>query len=475
LIHFYKRSVSAATMSLFAFKLKDLCSGALRAPVSSSQLLTFTCRRQLSTSPQVLEKQVFKRDKPHCNIGTIGHVDHGKTTLTAAITKVLASKDSSFAKFRDYGSIDHAPEERNRGITINVAHIEYSTENRHYAHTDCPGHADFVKNMITGASQLDGAILVVGATDGCMPQTREHVTLVKQLGIKHLVVFVNKCDAADEEMIELVEMEIRELLDAMGFAEEVSPIVKGSALCALDDTKPELGQNAIEELMRVVDEVIPTPERDLEVPYLMPIDHVHNIQGRGCVITGRLERGKLKVGQDIEIIGYSKAAKGKVTGIEMFHKILEEANAGDQMGMLARGIKHTDVRRGMCVVKPKSIKQHNNFRAQVYLMTPDEGGRKKPCVADMQLMCFSKTWDCAGYVQLVDKEMALPGEDATMDIKLLKPMVLEEGQSFTVRDSAGTIGTGKVTNVFKNLTEEEYELMTMNKAKRAKTLAKKTA
>ena len=309
-----------------------------------------------------------------------------------------------------------------------------------------------------------------------MPQTREHVTLVKQLGIKHLVVFVNKCDAADEEMIELVEMEIRELLDAMGFAEEVSPIVKGSALCALDDTKPELGQNAIEELMRVVDEVIPTPERDLEVPYLMPIDHVHNIQGRGCVITGRLERGKLKVGQDIEILGYSKvkyrvthfckfnkhiyqAAKGKVTGIEMFHKILEEANAGDQMGMLARGIKHTDVRRGMCVVKPKSIKQHNNFRAQVclrivlinritsysqvYLMTPDEGGRKKPCVADMQLMCFSKTWDCAGYVKLVDKEMALPGEDATMDIKLLKPMVLEEGQSFTVRDSAGTIGTGE--------------------------------
>jgi len=461
-------------MSIFAFKLKDLCSGALRAPVASSQLLTFSCRRQkLSTSPLILEKQVFKRDKPHCNIGTIGHVDHGKTTLTAAITKVLASKDSSFAKFRDYGSIDHAPEERNRGITINVAHIEYSTQNRHYAHTDCPGHADFVKNMITGASQLDGAILVVGATDGCMPQTREHVTLVKQLGIKHLVVFVNKCDAADEEMIELVEMEIRELLDAMGFSEDVSPIVKGSALCALEETKPELGQNAIEELMRVVDEVIPTPQRDLEVPYLMPIDHVHNIQGRGCVITGRLERGKLKVGQDIEILGYNKAAKGKVTGIEMFHKILEEANAGDQMGMLARGIKHTDVRRGMCVVKPKSIKQHNNFRAQVYLMTPDEGGRKKPCVADMQLMCFSKTWDCAGYVKLVDKEMALPGEDATMDIKLLKPMVLEEGQSFTVRDSSGTIGTGKVTNIYKNLTEEEYDLMTMNKTKRAKTLAKK--
>jgi len=456
-------------MSLLAFKLKDVCSGALRAPLSS-QILTFTCKRNLSTTNVFLEKQVFKRDKPHCNIGTIGHVDHGKTTLTAAITKTLAAKDGSLAKFRDYGTIDNAPEERNRGITINVAHIEYATENRHYAHTDCPGHADFVKNMITGASQLDGAILVVGATDGCMPQTREHVTLIKQLGIQHLVVFVNKCDAADEEMIELVEMEIRELLDQMGFSGDDVPIVKGSALCALEGTNPDLGEKAIEELMATVDNTIPTPERDLEVPFLMPIDHVHNIQGRGCVITGRLERGKLKVGQDIEILGYNKAAKGKVTGIEMFHKILEEANAGDQMGVLARGIKHTDVRRGMCVVKPKSIKQHNNFTAQVYLMTPEEGGRKKPCVADMQLMCFSKTWDCAGYVNLVGKDMALPGEDATMDIRLLKPMVLEEGQSFTVRDSSGTIGTGKVTKVKPNLTEEEYELMTMNKNKRAKKL-----
>jgi len=456
-------------MSLLAFKLKDVCSGALRTPLSS-QILTFTCKRNLSTTNVFLEKQVFKRDKPHCNIGTIGHVDHGKTTLTAAITKTLAAKDGSLAKFRDYGTIDNAPEERNRGITINVAHIEYATENRHYAHTDCPGHADFVKNMITGASQLDGAILVVGATDGCMPQTREHVTLIKQLGIQHLVVFVNKCDAADEEMIELVEMEIRELLDQMGFSGDDVPIVKGSALCALEGTNPDLGEKAIEELMATVDNTIPTPERDLEVPFLMPIDHVHNIQGRGCVITGRLERGKLKVGQDIEILGYNKAAKGKVTGIEMFHKILEEANAGDQMGVLARGIKHTDVRRGMCVVKPKSIKQHNNFTAQVYLMTPEEGGRKKPCVADMQLMCFSKTWDCAGYVNLVGKDMALPGEDATMDIRLLKPMVLEEGQSFTVRDSSGTIGTGKVTKVKPNLTEEEYELMTMNKNKRAKKL-----
>jgi len=443
--------------------------------MSSSQLLPFTYSRAISSTSTLRQKEVFQRDKPHCNIGTIGHVDHGKTTLTAAITKVLATRPGKLAKFKDYSMIDNAPEERNRGITINVAHIEYATEARHYAHTDCPGHADFIKNMITGASQLDGAILVVGATDGCMPQTREHLTLTKQLGLKHLVVFINKCDAADEEMIELVEMEIRELLEEMGFSEDNTPIVKGSALCALEDTKPELGLEAINQLMEVVDQTIPTPERDLDVPFLMPVDHVHNIQGRGCVITGRLERGKLKVGQEVEVIGYNKTAKGKVTGIEMFHKILEEANAGDQMGLLARGLKQTDVRRGMCVVKPKSVKQHDSFRAQVYFMTPDEGGRKKPCVQGTQLSCFSKTWDCNAYIQLVDKEMALPGEDATVELKMLKPMVVEEGQSFTIRDNNGTIGTGKVTKLNKNMTEEEVELMGMSKAKRAKKLAAKSS
>jgi len=425
----------------------------------------------LSTSGPLNQKEVFKRDKPHCNIGTIGHVDHGKTTLTAAITKVLAAK--KLAKFREYNQIDNAPEEKNRGITINVAHIEYATENRHYGHTDCPGHADFIKNMITGASQLDGAILVVGATDGCMPQTREHLTLTKQLGLKHLVVFINKCDAADAEMIELVEMEIRELLEEMGFSEECSPIVKGSALAALEDSNKELGVDAIETLMQTVDESIPTPERDLDVPFLMPIDHVHNIQGRGCVITGRLERGKLKVGQEIEVLGYSKQGKGKVTGIEMFHKILEEANAGDQMGVLARGIKKDDVRRGMCLVKPGTVKQCDSFRAQVYLMTQEEGGRKKPCTADMQLMCFSKTWDCPSFVSLVGKEMAMPGEDVSMDLRLFKPMVLEDGQQFTIRDASGTIGTGKVTKIHKNLSDEEKSLMMMNKEKRAKALSKK--
>jgi len=310
------------------------------------------------------QKEVFQRDKPHCNIGTIGHVDHGKTTLTAAITKVLASRPGNLAKFKDYAMIDNAPEERTRGITINAAHIEYATEARHYAHTDCPGHADFIKNMITGANQLDGAILVVGATDGCMPQTREHLTLTKQLGLKHLIVFINKCDTADEEMIELVEMEVRELLDEMGFSEDNSPIVKGSALCALEDKQPELGVEAINKLMEAVDKTIPTPERVLDVPFLLPVDHVYQIPGRGCVIAGRLERGKLKAGQEVEIIGYNKISKGKVTGIEMFRKILAEANAGDRMGLLVKGVKQDDVRRGMCVVKPKSLKQHDSFKAQ---------------------------------------------------------------------------------------------------------------
>lgn len=458
-------------MSLFAFKIRDVCLGGTK---QYKQLfnLNLQTNRFISTSFTALQKEVFKRDKPHCNIGTIGHVDHGKTTLTAAITKVLSEKNNKLAKFKDYSMIDNAPEERNRGITINIAHVEYATENRHYAHTDCPGHADFIKNMITGASQLDGAILVVGATDGCMPQTKEHLTLTKQLGVKHIVVFINKCDAADEEMIELVDMEIRELLDEMGFTEENSPIVKGSALCALEGTKPEIGAQAIEELMRVVDESIPTPERELDVPFLLPIEHTHNIQGRGCVLTGRLERGKLKVGGDIEVLGYNKVCKGKVTGIEMFHKILEEANAGDQMGVLARGIKQGDVRRGMCIVKPGSIKQCDNFRAQVYLMTAEEGGRKKPCTADMQLMCFSKTWDSAAYVSLVGKEMAMPGEDATIDLRLMKPMVLEEGQHFTLRDHAGTIGTGKVSSIHANMTEDEKELMLLSKTKREKMMEK---
>jgi len=455
-------------MSLLTLRFRDLCSLQVRNP----KLLSLSIlSRQFSTSGVFLQKEVYTRDKPHVNIGTIGHVDHGKTTLTAAITKHLASK--KLAKFKDYGQIDNAPEERNRGITINAAHVEYNTENRHYAHVDCPGHADFIKNMITGASQLDGAILVVGATDGCMPQTKEHVTLAKQLGLKHLVVFINKCDAADEEMIELVEMEIAELLSEMGFNEEDVPIIKGSALCALNGTKPEMGEEVIENLMKVVDESIPTPERELEAPFLLPIEHTHNIPGRGLVITGRLERGKIKVGQDVVAVGYGKEGKGKVTGIEMFHKTLEEAHSGDQMGVLARGLKKDDIRRGMVLAKPNSIKQCDHFEAQVYLMTPEEGGNKKPCAGDQQVMLFSKTWDCASFLTLVDKEMAMPGEDATINLRTIKPMAIEIGQHFTVRNYSGTIGTGVVTKTMKNMTEEEKELMMLSKSKRAKMLEKK--
>ena len=295
--------------------------------------------------------------------GTIGHVDHGKTTLTAAITKVLAEK--KLAKYKDYASIDNAPEERNRGITINVAHLEYETDKRHYSHTDCPGHADFIKNMITGASQMDGCILVVGATDGCMPQTKEHILLVKQLGVRDIVVYINKVDAADEEMVELVEMEIRELLTEMGFNGDEISVIKGSALCTVEDKNPELGKNSIVELMDAVDSKIPEPERPMDQPFLMPIEIVHAIPGRGTVVTGRVTSGTLKVGSEVDIVGYSQSYTAKVTGIEMFHKTLEEAKAGDQMGILLKGLKRGDVRRGMCVAKKNTVKQQDNVDAQV--------------------------------------------------------------------------------------------------------------
>ncbi|CAM6054373.1 unnamed protein product [Sphagnum tenellum] len=430
----------ASTLALFAFRspqhlVLSKLSSPLHAVVSSR---AFSLSRERRA-----EKVVYKRDKPHVNIGTIGHVDHGKTTLTAAITKVLAEK--KLATYKDYASIDNAPEERNRGITINVAHVEYATENRHYAHTDCPGHADFIKNMITGASTMDGAILVVGATDGVMPQTKEHILLIKQLGIKDLVVYMNKCDAADAEMIDLVEMEVRELLSEMGFDGENLPIIKGSALQAVEDKNPELGKNSILALMEAVDKTIPTPERSLDEPFYLPIEHVHSIVGRGTVITGRAERGKLKVGQDIELVGFNKTVKSKVTGIEMFHKILEEANAGDQMGILVRGLKRDDVRRGMCAVKPGTVKQYDNIKAQVYLMTKDEGGSARPISNEKNVMCFSKTWDCSTFITLEgDKDMVMPGEDCQINMKLNRPMVLEKNQIFTLRDGSGTLGTGKV-------------------------------
>merc|ERR1712223_629526 len=367
--------------SQFSFKLENckmavVCMQKGFSTFCTNRFVGETIRRQLSTANVLLAKEVFKRDKPHLNIGTVGHVDHGKTTLTAAITKVLSEK--KLATYKEYAAIDNAPEERNRGITINAAHVEYSTENRHYAHVDCPGHADFVKNMITGASQMDAAILVVGATDGCMPQTREHILLIKQLGVANVLVFINKCDAADEEMIELVEMEVRELLSEYGLDGDNIPLVKGSALAAIEDKDPKLGRDSIVELMDNVDSYVPDPNRQLGGPFFLPIEHTHSIPGRGTVVTGRVTRGKLKVGQEMEIIGYGKSFKAKVNGIEMFHKTLEQAEAGDQMGILTKGIKREDARRGMAIIKPGSMEQHDVFDATIYVLTKEEGGLGQP-------------------------------------------------------------------------------------------------
>jgi len=425
--------------------------------------------RHISVS-SVLNKETFKRDKPHLNIGTIGHVDHGKTTLTAAITKVLAEK--KLAKFKDYAAIDNAPEERNRGITINVAHLEYQTENRHYAHTDCPGHADFIKNMITGASQMDGCILVVGATDGCMPQTKEHVLLVKQLGVKNLVVFINKVDAADEEMIELVEMEVRELLTEMGFNGDDVPVVKGSALAALEEKTPEIGKEAIAALMDTVDNTFPDPVRDLDKPFLLPVEQVYSIPGRGTVVTGRVTHGAIKTGQDVELIGYGKTHKAKVTGIETFHKTLDVGSAGDQMGLLVKGLKRDDVRRGMYAAKPGSRSQHDQIQAQFYIMTKDEGGTELPVMADKQMLVYSGTWDCAAFFELEKgKTMAMPGEDVTAILRLVKPMVMNEGQQITIRSGGDTVGSGKITSIKNNLTESDIEFMKSSSNRKEKKLA----
>ncbi|CAH1153856.1 unnamed protein product [Phaedon cochleariae] len=414
------------------------------------------------------EKQVFERTKPHCNVGTIGHVDHGKTTLTAAITKVLSEQKLALARL--YQDIDNAPEEKARGITINVAHIEYQTENRHYGHTDCPGHADYIKNMITGAAQMDGAIMVVAATDGVMPQTREHLLLAKQIGVTHLVVFINKVDAADKEMVELVEMEIRELLTEMGFDGDNIPIVSGSALCALEGKNPEIGSEAILKLLAEVDSYIPTPVRELDKPFLLPVENTYSIPGRGTVVTGRLERGVLKKGADCEIVGYNKVLKTVVTGVEMFHKILEEAQAGDQLGALIRGLKRDDVKRGMVLAKPGTVKSQDHIESQVYVLSKEEGGRTKPFTSFIQLQMFCRTWDCAVQVIVADKEMVMPGEDSRLELRMMRPMVLEEGQRFTLRDGSQTLGTGVVTKTLARLTPEEREAISEGKKAREKKL-----
>ena len=394
-----------------------------------------------------MSKEKFERSKPHCNIGTIGHVDHGKTTLTAAISKVLA--DIQGKKATDFDQIDKAPEERERGITISTAHIEYETEKRHYAHVDCPGHADYVKNMITGAAQMDGAILVVNAADGPMPQTREHILLARQVGVPALVVFLNKVDMVDDaELLELVEMEIRELLSKYEFPGDDIPIVPGSALKALEGEKSEIADQAILKLMDAVDSYIPQPERDIDKDFLMPVEDVFSISGRGTVVTGRIERGKVKPGEEIEIIGIRDTAKTTVTGVEMFRKLLDEGVAGDNVGCLLRGTKKEDVERGQVLAKPGSIKPHKKFKAEAYILTKEEGGRHTPFFAGYRPQFYFRTTDVTGVVALKDGvEMIMPGDNAEMTVELIAPIAMEKELRFAIREGGRTVGAGVVTEI----------------------------
>ncbi|WP_428488854.1 elongation factor Tu [Rhodopila sp.] len=392
-------------------------------------------------------KAKFERNKPHCNIGTIGHVDHGKTSLTAAITKVLA--ETGGATYTAYDQIDKAPEEKARGITISTAHVEYETKNRHYAHVDCPGHADYVKNMITGAAQMDGAILVVSAADGPMPQTREHILLARQVGVPALVVFLNKCDMVDDpELLELVEMEVRELLSSYQFPGDDIPIIKGSALMALDGKQPELGHEAILKLMAAVDEYIPQPERAIERPFLMPIEDVFSISGRGTVVTGRVERGIVKVGEEVEIVGIKNTVKTVVTGVEMFRKLLDQGQAGDNIGALLRGTKREDVERGQVLAKPGSITPHTKFKAEAYILTKEEGGRHTPFFTNYRPQFYFRTTDVTGVVTLPEgTEMVMPGDNVTMDVELIAPIAMDPQLRFAIREGGRTVGAGVVASI----------------------------
>jgi len=394
-----------------------------------------------------MAKEKFERNKPHCNIGTIGHVDHGKTSLTAAITKVLA--ESGGATFTAYDQIDKAPEEKARGITISTAHVEYETTNRHYAHVDCPGHADYVKNMITGAAQMDGAILVVSSADGPMPQTREHILLARQVGVPALVVFMNKVDMVDDaELLDLVELEVRELLSKYDFPGDDIPIVKGSALCALEDRQPEIGRDAVLKLMAEVDAYIPQPERPIDQPFLMPIEDVFSISGRGTVVTGRVERGVVKVGEEVEIVGLKATVKTTVTGVEMFRKLLDQGQAGDNVGVLLRGTKREDVERGQVLCKPGSIKPHTKFKAEAYILTKEEGGRHTPFFGNYRPQFYFRTTDVTGVVTLPEgTEMVMPGDNITMEVTLIAPIAMEEKLRFAIREGGRTVGAGVVAAV----------------------------
>jgi elongation factor Tu len=394
-----------------------------------------------------MAKAKFERNKPHCNIGTIGHVDHGKTSLTAAITKILAKTGG--ATFTAYDQIDKAPEERARGITISTAHVEYETKNRHYAHVDCPGHADYVKNMITGAAQMDGAILVVSAADGPMPQTREHILLARQVGVPALVVFMNKVDMVDDpELLELVEMEVRELLSSYQFPGDDIPIIQGSALCALEDKQPELGEQAVLKLMEAVDAYIPQPVRAMDRPFLMPIEDVFSISGRGTVVTGRVERGVVNVGDEVEIVGIKNTVKTIVTGVEMFRKLLDRGEAGDNIGALLRGTKREDVERGQVLAKPGSITPHTKFKAEAYVLTKEEGGRHTPFFTNYRPQFYFRTTDVTGVVQLPEgTEMVMPGDNVSMDVELIAPIAMDERLRFAIREGGRTVGAGVVAKI----------------------------
>ena len=392
-----------------------------------------------------MAKERFVRTKPHVNVGTIGHIDHGKTTLTSAITKVLAER--KLAKYIEFGQIDKAPEERERGITIAIAHVEYETEKRHYAHVDCPGHADYIKNMITGAAQMDGAILVVAATDGPMPQTREHILLARQVGVPSIVVYMNKCDAVDDpELLELVELEVRELLSKYEFPGDETPIIRGSALKALEGDPN--WTKSIDELMEAVDNYVPLPTREIDKPFLMPVEDVFTISGRGTVVTGRVERGRIKVGEDVEIVGFRPTVKTVATGVEMFRKILDEGQAGDNVGILVRGIKREDVERGQVLAKPASIMPHTRFNAETYILTKEEGGRHTPFFKGYRPQFYFRTTDVTGSVILPEGvEMIMPGDNVTMDVTLITPIALETGLRFAIREGGRTVGAGVVTEV----------------------------
>jgi len=394
-----------------------------------------------------MAKAKFERTKPHVNIGTIGHVDHGKTTLTAAITKVLAQRGG--AEFKGYDQIDNAPEERERGITIATAHVEYETEKRHYAHVDCPGHADYVKNMITGAAQMDGAILVVSAADGPMPQTREHILLARQVGVPYMVVYLNKADMVDDaELLELVELEIRELLSSYDFPGDDIPIIKGSALKALNGDKDELGEDSILKLMDAVDSYFPDPERAIDKPFLMPVEDVFSISGRGTVATGRVERGIVKVGEEIEIVGIKATAKTTVTGVEMFRKLLDQGQAGDNIGALLRGVKREDVERGQVLAKPGSITPHTKFKAEAYILTKEEGGRHTPFFNGYRPQFYFRTTDVTGVAELpAGTEMVMPGDNVAMTVNLITPIAMDEGLRFAIREGGRTVGAGVVSAI----------------------------